>query len=79
MAYCGGVDGHFCVEEPGDGGHLAASPSSPPSDVGGEEGFTLLPHPLLLSHGNPPPGCTLLGSLSQVSHPGQHALALCEP
>ena len=55
---------------------LTATPSPPPSDVGSIECFTLLPHPLLLSHANPPASCTLLGPLPQVPHPGQQTGSL---
>ena len=39
----------------------APSPSSP--DVGGVEGSGLLPHPLPVRHGHPPPSSTLPGCL----------------
>jgi hypothetical protein len=67
---CDGDDGH--CRSLVLSGHLAATPSCPPSDVG----LTLLPHPLLLSHGNPPPSCTLLGPLPQVPHPVQQTGSL---
>eukprot|EP00092_Neocalanus_flemingeri_P042304 GFUD01046175.1.p1 GENE.GFUD01046175.1~~GFUD01046175.1.p1 ORF type:complete len:114 (-),score=28.10 GFUD01046175.1:114-407(-) len=52
------------------------TPSSP--DMGCIEGFCLLPCPLLLCHGHPPPSGTLLGPLTQMSHPGEQA-GCCTP
>ena len=57
------------------GCHLLAlapggAPAPPAPDVGGVVGRRLLPHPLPLSHGQPPPPRALPRRLSQVAHPG---------
>ena len=55
---------------------LATTPSLPTYEVGSIQCFPLLHHLLLLSHGNPPPHCTLLGPLPQMPHPVQETESL---
>ena len=53
------------------------TPSSPPTDIGGEVGLLLPLQPDLLGHGHCPPGRRLPGPHSQVPHPGCQASCLC--